>query len=392
MKRFYFIIVMWLATFFSSGELAGRQVASVAVPNVYVDSIETAKRVLFLTYSEQYNEALALVERMADENPSSIQWKYFHAIILWRKLRVQSWATGYHDEVLVNRIGNELLTLKKLIDEVPDSLRAKPYYLFYAGAIYGYLGMYYAGIREENLKAIKVGGDGLNYYKKILQIDTTCYDAYYSFGVYHFYASDAPWYIKPLLWVFGVSGSEEKADTYLTLAAKKSTLAKYEAMEMLAELYVRRRLIDSAVIVYRKLIQKFPSAYYYYLNLGWVYKKFQRIDEMANVYQEGVNYSRKTETIEGDKECLSNIYLLLGSYYSRVNRVRKAITLYQDGLARNLGHFDWWCYRIALCYEKLGDKTQAIYYYKLIRGGELTTEEIQRVQSRLNELAKDSQQ
>ena len=98
------------------------------------------------------------------------------------------------------------------------------------------------------------------------QKDTACYDAYYSLGVYHFAASNVPWYLKFFLGIFGMSGSEEKADSYLTLVAHKGTLAKYEAMEMLADLYVRRKMVDSAAVIYHKLIQEFPDgSYYYYL-------------------------------------------------------------------------------------------------------------------------------
>ena len=112
-----------------------------------------------------------------DKVPVSIQWKFLHAMILWRKMRILGWATGSIDGRLVNRVGDELFALKRMVDDGPDSLRSTPRHLFYAGAIYGYLGMYYDGILGQHLKAIGVGKDALDYHKRVLGLDSACYDA-----------------------------------------------------------------------------------------------------------------------------------------------------------------------------------------------------------------------
>ena len=105
-----------------------------------------------------------------------------------------------------------------------------------------------------------------------------------------------------------------------------------------------------------------------------------------------LSIQEKIEPTEGNVDCLINIYLLLGSHYSKTNRVGDAISLYEDGLTRSFAHHDWWCYRIGICYEKLNDKKSAIQYYKLVTGNDLTKEENMDVQARLNQLLNDVKQ
>ena len=296
---------------------------------------------------------------------------------------------GSRDSNLIKRIESELFALKETVDNAPDSLRQEPYYQFYVGAIYGYVGMYYSGIKGENLKAIGVGKDGINYHKKVLQADPLCYDAYYSVGLFHYFASMAPWYIKPLLWVFGMLGSDEQAHEYLSLAADKGILARYEAMEWLAQLYLRRKMIDSAAAVYRKPIREFPEGcYYYYIKLGNAYDNSKRSSEMVNVCQEAIGRSRKNSPDGVNAYLLMGIYNMLGSYKSRINRYDEAIAVYKDALTRNMCYHDWWYYNLGLSYEKLGDNGSALQYYKMVKGNELPREWNEKVQARLNELQK----
>ena len=270
--------------------------------NAYVENEKLTEQVIFLTYDDQFNEALQLVDKMIKNEPDSIQWRYFRVMIYWRELVIRGWGPNLNQD-LADKIGDELLSLKRTADSISNSTSTSVKDLFFAGAIYGYVGMYYAGIKDEPLKAIGVGKDGIDCHKRVLQLDPTCYDAYYSLGVYNYFASMAPWYLKPFLFVFGMAGSEEKADRYLRLAADKGTLAKYEAMEMLANLYERQKQVDSAATIYRRLIQEFPDGCF-------IYGNSKRNDERMNTFEEAINYSRTHEPTEEDAKYLANIYLL----------------------------------------------------------------------------------
>lgn len=391
MKRLFHISIFWILTSIFSGGLFGQSRVQNARASVYIDDEELVKKVLFLTYDGKYSDALESVDVMIKKKPQSLQWNFFRVMILWRQIWVRSVATGYLDSNLVDEIDTTLGALKKSIDETPKSSQGNRYYLFYAGAIYGYLGIYYVGLKNENLKAINVGKDGLDYHKKLLQLDPSCYDAYYGLGLYNYFASNVPWYLKPFLWVFGMTGSEEKADAYLGLVAERGSLAKCEAMEWLAELYLKTQKVDSAIIVYRRLAQMFPENYYYLLKLGWTYRYAGHADTMADDFEEVIEHSKTVELNEENIDCLRDIYSSLGAYLTRAGRIEEAISLYKDALGRDLpGYHVWSCYFIGRGYEKLGDKTSAIRYYQSIHNNELTLQVAREVRSRLNAMLKDS--
>ncbi len=196
-------------------------------------------------------------------------------------------------------------------------------------------------------------------------------------------------YLEPFLFVFGMAGSEEKAGEYLRLVAERGTLAKYEALEMLANLYIRRKMADSACAIYRRLAEEFPDAgYRYYLKLWAVYINSKRDDEMVSPLEEAIERSKIHQPSEEDAKYVANIYLNLGSYFSKVGRNEEAVSLYKEALARQLGYRDWLCYYLGLAYEKLGNKTLAIQSYQSVKGDGLTKEAYQNVQERLKELLK----
>ncbi len=388
-KIFLPTFVLVLLTFFMGKDLFGQQNANRRVDHAYVENEKLTEQVIFLTYDDQFKKALELVDKMTKDEPNSIQWRYFRVMILWRELAVLGWGPRSRQKNLVDRIGDELFSLKKIVDSVSSGSSESVKTLFYKGAIYGYLGMYYSGIKDENLKAIGVGKDGIDCHKRVLQLDPTCYDAYYSLGVYNYYASMVPWYLKPFLFVFGMAGSEEKAEKYLRLVVEKGTLAKYEAMEMLASLYERQKQVDSAGMIYRRLIQEFPDACYrYYFEFGIAYSNCKKRDEMARTFQEAINRSNIRQPSEEEVRYLVNTYLLLGSDFLKMGRNEEAVSLYKQALGRNLGYQDRFYYSLGVAYEKLGNKTLAIQSYQSVKGDGLTKEAYQKVQERLSELLK----
>jgi len=47
-------------------------------------------------------------------------------------------------------------------------------------------------------------------HKKLISLFPDYYDAYLSLGIFNYFASDVPWYLKPILFIFGMSGDKEK--------------------------------------------------------------------------------------------------------------------------------------------------------------------------------------
>ena len=169
-KRFPRIFTLVTLTFLLDKNLFGQQITDRNTGHSYIEDEKLSEQIVFLTYDDQFNQALQLVDKMIKDKPNSIQWKYFRAMIYWRELMVLGWGPRSPQKNPVDRIGDELLSLKNIVDSVSSGSSENVNALFYKGAIYGYLGMYYAGIKDEPLKAIGVGKDGIDFHKKVIQL------------------------------------------------------------------------------------------------------------------------------------------------------------------------------------------------------------------------------
>jgi tetratricopeptide (TPR) repeat protein len=112
--------------------------------------------------------------------------------------------------------------------------------LFYTGGAYGYLGM--AQLQSGSMfKAGSTAKKGFKYHEKLIELCPAYYDAYLGPGMKNLMVSAVPWFLKPLLLLLGLTGTEEKAKEYLTIAYDKGRCVHLEAGNYLAQVYERRK-------------------------------------------------------------------------------------------------------------------------------------------------------
>ncbi|KAF0153036.1 MAG: hypothetical protein FD143_476 [Ignavibacteria bacterium] len=329
---------------------------------------DTADYVIKLTYNHLFDEAINLTQQLKSENPSSLQWKYFHAIILYRKSILLGYkvSIGFLSEK--ENLGNTLdLAFSEFseIASVGDKLiinnQRDTTALFYTGAAYGYIGIYYAN-KGENFKAISEGKKGLDYFDRLIELCPNWGDAYLSRGLYNFYTSNVPWYIKPILWVLGKSGSEADALKYFQLVINKGRFAKYEAMEIMAHLYIRQKKGDLAFAIIDKLIQEFPeSKYYYYIIFGAKFGNEEMLAEGNKLLTKGINLPKSETLSDLEKIEIGTMYSFLAQYYFAAKEYNKVIMLWKELMGKRIvPGFDSWGYiMLGNAYLEIGNKTEA---------------------------------
>jgi len=337
------------------------------------DTTKEEERVLFFIYNCQFMEAKEEINNLKKKNSSSLIWEFYQTLIEWRQVVVQLKVNFSLNPELSKKVEISLLKLQEKyeieINKNPQDIGT----LFYAGAVNGYLGIYYAGIKDKPMDALSVGKKGLDYHENILKKEPEFYDAYYSLGIYNYYASRVPWFVKPFLFIFGRLGSETDALKYFELVKEKGNLAKYEATEYLAEFYAEKKMMDSAKSYYQILMNDFPSGrIVYYLILGNWYNRYNQIEEATQLFHEAINDCNTVPFTTDNSKYLIQLYLNYGYYLEKASRYEEAIQVYQSVIDKQKGYTEWLQYHIGLDYEKMGKYKEALVIYKEIHGIELS--------------------
>jgi tetratricopeptide (TPR) repeat protein len=202
---------------------------------------------------------LALVDRVIalrlklDSN--AIQWHFFQGIRSYVEI---SYEPDRQNEENLHRVQ---LAMEKAIEIGERRLEANPtdsMALFYTGGACGYLGIAQIQGGGGFIKAGSTAKRGFNYHEQLMRLCPSFHDAYLGPGMKNLMVSALPWIFKPILYVLGLSGSEEKAEQYLTIAYEKGRRVHLEAGGYLAQLYERRENWDKSQEIYADLYRRYP--------------------------------------------------------------------------------------------------------------------------------------
>jgi tetratricopeptide (TPR) repeat protein len=350
---------------------------SFLIPSILLSQKQVTKNfenetqeVIKLTFNSQFDEAFKIADEHLSAEPQALTWKYFHAMILFRQAQYQIYLAGTYGreeyktqaKKIFDRSYDELIESarigEKLIEKNPRDTVA----LFFTGAIYGYIGMYLT-IDGDMFKAASEGKKGMDYHEKLIKMYPKWNDVYYSEGVFNFYASSVPWWLKPILWILGKSGTESKAEVNLKKVADNGNYAKYAAMEFLMQLYLRQEKFDQAIKLCDRLGKEFPNNRYKYKRIvsGSISGDDNRKRQMEFLRNE-IEQAKKEELSEINKVEVAGFYLGLANNYSAMGDHSKSIDVFNELIDSKLvpGTESWSRLRLSDEYSKLGKRKEAI--------------------------------
>ncbi len=354
-------------------------------------------KIINLTYNLKFDEALVLIHNNIDFSHSKLQWKYLKGMVLFRRSLFisqnvsmgnikekqhfnQLLESSYSEFLQVARIGDSILTKN------PNDTLA----LFFTGAAYGYIGLYHAN-KGDLFKAASEGKKGINYHDKLIKLEPTINDTYLSKGIFNFYTSNVPWYLKPILWILGKIGSEDKALKYLIYVSEHGILAKFEAMEFLTKLYIRQDNNELAKETINKLIAYLPKAkYFYLLNFANEFILYEKFDKSTELLQYAITLSKKEKITISLKETIGYIYIRLAMNYKIKHKYRKTISILQDLIHldiapeyNSISHLV-----IGNSYEALNEKNSAKDYFNWVVNNSKNINHQKKAKERLSKLLK----
>jgi tetratricopeptide (TPR) repeat protein len=343
---------------------------------------ELVNKLLQLTYNCQFEDAKALVNQVLKEDSLSLEWNYFDGMIIYRSM---------FEKGEYNKEGTQFTSImERVVKMGEDRIARNPQdtiALFYTGGAYGYLARYI--LKDGSFfKAASVGKKGMDLHEKLIAISPNCYDAYFSLGLYHSVASNVPWFIKPILYIFGISGDEEKGIEYLTLVSSKGNLAVYEARWVLAQLYSRRKEDEKAFNIYQSLAQQFPNNYSFVSQVVEMLCDQKRYHEAIEIGKKVCETNKLSNTYNVH---LVHIYEYLAQGYTETEKYQEAIEAYKKIIEMRT-RVTYSYAMIGNIYEKEKDNENAIDSYKkaIETGGEAKYREM--AEERLEVLTKNGNQ
>jgi len=351
------------------------------------DDSSPSKTIIGLTYNCDFDEAMRVVDSVSAREPDSIKWRFFRSFVLWQRLIFLD-SAGAEDKMVETRFMgsvNEVITYgEKRISRNPSDTNA----LFYTGFALGYLAKYDAA-EGDKIKAAREADKGLSYHKKLVSICPEWYDVYFSEALFNYYTCVLPWYMKPILFILGRTGSRNRAYELLSLVSTKGTIAKYEAENILGELYEREGRYDSSCFEYSKLITCFPnSTPYYFDRIIWAFTTGNLYQMVVRKCKEALEFSKERQMTHWDSLYVGKIYSRLADAYEKLGDHGEAMETYNE-----LANYSNTPYRVseahfsmARLYEQANDSPDAIREYEWVVNGAAAPELSKEARERLDDL------
>lgn len=242
--------------------------------------------------------------------------------------------------------------------------------MFYSGFAYIYAGAY-QGKDGNYLRAYWNFKEGLNYLKRVVELDPEYYDAYFGLGLFHYYAEVMPRFIKSLSFILGIEADRRLGLQELQIAAEKGTYLQSVARFMLAYIYQQRESKhEESRQLFAQLVERYPDNIYFRHGLGESLRQ-TGAHRQAKQQFEMVLDSEKTGRYP---RLLSMAYYALGSTYYELNEFNHALTCYKRAVeaANTNSQKSHWVlplsyYQMGLCYEILGDRKTAVSHYEQVK-------------------------
>ena len=326
------------------------------------DLHEMGAKGMELIFNLQYDEANKLSDEMIKMEPEN-------GIGYFIKFKNYFWicAFGNTNEENVKKFEDSTFKTIDIAKEMLDKDKNDADALFYLGNAYLYLGRWY-GEKGGWIKAFWYGRKGTKYLFKAIDKDPDYYDAYLGIGIYHYYVSVLPKYIKALSFLLGGGGDKEKGIEELTLASSKSHLVRDEAKFILAQAvyFDIENNFEAVFPLFEDLRIKYPDNHYIKLSLARCYRNLNKYDQAIQT----INNSLQAESLSKYPNAQTLFYRYLGNTYSDMNEHDKAIQAFNKALVllESQNKTKSWEYEGALyyigdCYELMGKIDKAREYY-----------------------------
>lgn len=319
-------------------------------------------------YQVKFDSADAVFQQIIVESPLDPTGYFFSAMSAWWKIYVNKDDRSKDDEYL-SRVDRCV----KLCEEILDKNEKDAWATFLLGGVIGYRGFMNV-MRDNWLKAIDDGKQGLNLIQRSYELDPSNVDAVFGLGLYNYavdYVVERYPFLKAVLFFFP-KGNKLMGLKQLQDCASGGKFSKIEANAVLAyiNIFYEKNYMESERYS-AFLSSMYPSNPVFKKFLGRSYIGLSKWNEAK------VLYERMISDCDSLKAGYDNDYIrrealyYLAMCYSRLGENDNAISFYEQAytLSLKLDGSDPSAYQVfsllgaGICYDQKGDRTSAMQYY-----------------------------
>jgi tetratricopeptide (TPR) repeat protein len=199
---------------------------------------------------ENYELAENIFTRIISAEPENPEGYFFlGACYQTQMIDLES---DFKEEEFYHNMEKSIELSKKRIEKDGNDIWAH----FYLGNAYGSMAVYDAK-HKRWWSGLKKGLKAKSAFKKVVELNSTFYDAYLGLGSYHYWVSVVT---KSLRWLPFLRDDREKGIEEVKLAAEKSLYTKESALYSLIYVYLEEKEYDKAINLAMEMNQRFPES------------------------------------------------------------------------------------------------------------------------------------
>jgi tetratricopeptide (TPR) repeat protein len=344
--------------------------------------MELTRKGLDTAYNLRIGEATEIFDQLIRLEPENPHGYVLQSVNYFYRLKLEDQGARFENDFRKHAA----LAIKYAKRQLPSG-HQRIDALFYLGTAYIYQAVYY-GDSGSWLKAYNYGKEGIDFLQKVVELDSTYYDAYLGLGAYHYYAAIMPDIVKRVASVFGFEADRRRGLQELQIAAEKGTYTRAEASLFLGNIYLySEKDYEKAAVYFKALVDAYPEHAGFLGFLGESYLRDGKHHEAISTFERALSASSAGLMPFVKVPVLYH----MGDAYFQLNEFGRAADYYQltlDLVAGFEHRIKWtfaWCnYKKGESLELLGNRAGAIRSYGEVQKSD-RKEVWERAQNRIRE-------
>jgi len=266
--------------------------------------------------NQKYAAAESLFEKIINMDPTHPRGYFFKAAT------IQSKSMDYETNLWEGSFLSYLEKTEELSKERIKRNEKDVWAHFFLGSALSYRA-FFEGRKKKYVPAISHGLAGIASLNRVIELDSTIYDAYFGIGSYKYWRSKITRYLN---WLPLLEDEREAGIRMVTLAAKKGKYTNYAAINGLVWILIDHGQVSEALIWAKKGVHFFPESRFFLWGMAKSYYNLQHF-EIALIYYEMILNSIQQETFNNHYNEVICYYKIAQCYF-HLKQYQKASQYY----------------------------------------------------------------
>jgi len=302
------------------------------------DPGQAAQKGLELFYNLDYDDAIAVFEKLRHAEPTNPAWHnhlamtyFYKALYVAGVLQGDLFSASNRffnkkaefDPALKQRFQQANEAAVRLCEQRLKKNGKAQEALYACGVAYATRATFLGLIERSKLGFVGSANKANDFHSRLLQLNSRYYDAYLVPGIYDFVLGSLPAPLKFLLYFAGLSGDKERGLKAVQSAAQWGEYAREDAKIVLTVMYRREKRYDDARRTLRDLEALFPRNYLLPLEIASLYRASEDFKAAIRQYESVLEDARGGKPGYQDVP-IARIHFELGGLYSKFGELEPA--------------------------------------------------------------------